>query len=155
MESDKKRKPASESIFNQTEQVQIINAIREAEKNTSGEIKVHVEKKCLDKDVLHRAKEVFDKLNLHETNLRNGVLFYLAIDNHQFAILGDSGIHQKVGNDFWHEIKNHCISHFIEKRFVEGLSEGIAMAGEKLKLHFPYGTDDINEISDEISFGID
>jgi len=148
-----KEKPTSEIIFNQVEQAHIINAIREAEKNTSGEIKVHVEKHCEHEDVLERAKEVFLKLSLHETKLRNSVLFYLALDNQKFAILGDAGIHEIVGEDFWHEIKNHCINHFKDNRFIEGLTEGINLAGEQLKKHFPYQNGDINEISDDISFG--
>jgi len=153
MDAVKVEKPVSEILFNQEEQAQIINAIREAEKNTSGEIKVHVEKHCEHEDVLERAKEVFLKLSLHETKLRNSVLFYLALDNQKFAILGDAGIHEIVGEDFWHEIKNHCINHFKDNRFIEGLTEGINLAGEQLKKHFPYQNGDINEISDDISFG--
>jgi uncharacterized membrane protein len=142
-----------ELLFDKAGQARIVQAIREAEKNTSGEIKVHVEKKCPTRNALERSKQVFFKLKLQETQLRNGVLFYLATDNRKFAILGDEGIFAVIPKDFWDEIKQQMQVRFREKQFVEGLCEGIRKAGEQLKTHFPYQSDDINEISDEISFG--
>ncbi len=140
------------SYFTEEQKLQIKNAIRVAETNTSGEIRVHVEKHCKE-DVLDRAAYIFEKLEMHKTELRNGVLFYLAIEDQKFAILGDAGINQKVPDNFWDEIKEDVISNFKEGLFAKGLSEGIVKAGEQLKAHFPYQEDDINELSDDISFG--
>jgi len=138
--------------FSDKDKLQIKNAIRAAELNTSGEIRVHIEKHCRE-DVLDRAAYIFKKLEMHKTELRNGVLFYLAVDDRKFAILGDAGINQKVPEDFWEEIKEKMAEKFKEGLFAEGLSQGIRMAGEQLKAHFPYQEDDVNELSDEISFG--
>jgi len=134
------------------EKIQIKNAIKMAELDTSGEIRVHIEEKCSE-DVLDRAAFLFEKLKMHKTKLRNGVLFYLALDDRKFAILGDAGIHSKVPDTFWDEIKATCIAHFNENKIAEGLSKGIRMAGQQLKEHFPYQSDDINELDDEISYG--
>ncbi len=127
-------------------------AIEEAELNTSGEIRVHIEPRCKE-DVLDRAAFIFEKLGMHKTKLRNGVLFYVSVKDHQFAILGDAGINKVVPDDFWDEIKETVINHFKEGRYKEGFVKGILMAGEQLKHHFPYQTDDKNELSDEISIG--
>jgi uncharacterized membrane protein len=140
-------------LFSDAQQKKIISAIKEAEKQTSGEIKVHVEPNCQGKAALERAKEVFEYLHLHKTALRNGVLFYLATDDHQFAILGDKGIDQKVGQHFWDSTRNLLKEHFKKHDFEQGLCEGIKEAGQQLKTHFPYTNNDTNEISDEISFG--
>ncbi|MCK4344649.1 MAG: TPM domain-containing protein [Bacteroidales bacterium] len=139
-------------FFNKEEKENITLAIKEAELNTSGEIRVHIEGKCRE-EVMDRAVYIFEKLGMHKTELRNGVLFYLAVNDHKFAILGDAGINQVVPDDFWDEIKKSMLDFFSEKQFSEGLSRGIKMAGEQLKNHFPYQKDDINELSDEISFG--
>ena len=131
----------------------ILAAIREAEQNTSGEIRVHIESNC-DKDVLDRATEVFAELHMHQTKLRNGVLFYVALEDHQFAVLGDAGINAIVPDHFWEDITAHVIKHFKQKHYAEGLAEGILMAGEQLKAHFPYDQKgDVNELKDDISFG--
>ncbi|MDD2549244.1 MAG: TPM domain-containing protein [Bacteroidales bacterium] len=135
-----------------TERLQIEKAIKDAELNTSGEIRVHIESRCK-KNVLDRAADIFAMLKMHKTELRNGVLFYLAMDDRQFGILGDAGINAVVPEDFWDTIKDEMTNHFKENNFAEGLSAGITMAGEKLKEHFPYQSDDVNELSDEISFG--
>jgi uncharacterized membrane protein len=140
--------------FSEENKLQITNAIRVAENNTSGEIRVHIEKHCKG-DVLDRAAYIFEKLEMHKTQLRNGVLFYLAIEDHKFAILGDAGINQKVPENFWEEIKEEMAEKFREGKFTEGLSTGIKQAGKQLKQHFPYQEDDVNELSDEISFGTD
>ena len=139
-------------FFPEEDQQRIMQAILEAEKNTSGEIQVHLENRCK-KPVLERAVEVFSALHMHKTALRNGVLIYLAIEDHKFAILGDVGINEKVPADFWDTTKDHMQKLFREGRFTDGLCDGIRMAGEQLGKHFPYHKDDIDELPNEISFG--
>ena len=134
------------------ERNQVVAAIQEAELATSGEIRVHLENHCKG-DHMDRAAEVFALLNMHKTELRNGVLFYLALKDHKFAILGDKGINQKVPEHFWEEIRDHMQGLFRQGKLAQGLSEGILMAGQQLKAHFPYQTNDRNELSDDISFG--
>lgn len=141
-----------QNFFTEENKLQIKNAIRVAETNTSGEIRVHIESKC-NGDVLDRAAYIFNKLQIQKTQLRNGVLFYLAVEDRKFAILGDAGINQKVPENFWESIKENSIEKFKGGLFADGLSEGIIIAGEQLKTHFPYQVDDMNELSDEISFG--
>lgn len=138
--------------FSEADKLQITNAIRVAETNTSGEIRVHVESHCKG-DVLDRAAYLFEKLEMHKTELRNGVLFYLAVEDKKFAILGDGGINQKVADDFWKSTKDVVIAKLKEGKYAKALADGIIMAGEQLKVHFPYQDDDVNELSDEISFG--
>ena len=140
------------SFFNKEQQARIRDAIMEAEKVTSGEIRVHIESK-LSGDVLDRAAWLFKKLGMNRTEHRNGVLFYFAIKNRKFAIIGDKGIHQKVPEDFWDKISQQMQKDFRENRFTEGLIEGILSAGKQLKEHFPHQKNDINELPDEISFG--
>lgn len=141
-----------QKYFTEENKLQIVSAIRVAETNTSGEIRVHIEKNCKE-DVLDRAAYWFEQLGMHKTKLRNGVLFYLAVEDHKFAILGDAGINQKVSSDFWEETKELVISKFKEGSYAEGLAAGIIKAGEQLKQHFPFKSDDVNELSNEISFG--
>lgn len=140
------------NFFTQAQQDQIVESIRKAETDTSGEIKVHIEKECAG-EVMDRAKEIFLLLKLHETALRNGVLFYLALDSHKFAILGDTGIDAVVPENFWHRIKDMMRNQFRQGLITEGLCSGILMAGQQLKAHFPFQTGDNNELSDDISFG--
>lgn len=142
----------AEKFLSKPEQLMVINAIEEAEKNSSGEIRLHIEDNCKE-DTLDHAAFIFEKLGMHETELRNGVLFYVSINPHGFAILGDVGINQKVQSDFWDQIRDHVISSFKTDDFGKGLSEGIIMAGDQLKTHFPFQSDDINELSNDISFG--
>ena len=139
-------------FFNEEQKKLITGAVKEAELNTSGEIRVHIESDCKE-DVLDRASYIFEKLEIHKTELRNGVLFYLSINDRKFAILGDAGINAVTPDNFWEEIKESVINHFKKSEFDIGLSTGIKMAGEALKEHFPYQKDDVNELSDEISFG--
>ncbi|MCK4920630.1 MAG: TPM domain-containing protein [Bacteroidales bacterium] len=141
-----------EKFFDPAQKVDILTAIHEAELNTSGEIRVHIENE-LKGDVLDRASYIFQKLNIHKTKERNGVLFYLAIKSKKFAILGDAGINAKVSDKFWEKIKETMSKYFKNENFTEGLSTGIILTGEQLKKHFPYMSDDENELSDEISFG--
>lgn len=143
----------AQKLFSAEEKTQIIEAIKTAENLTSGEIQVHIESHCK-MEVLDRAAEVFEKLKMYQTAQRNGVLFYLAVEDHKFAILGDSGINQVVPEHFWEEIKNHMAALFRAGKFTQGLIDGIHKAGDQLATHFPHqGDDDENELSDEISFG--
>lgn len=144
--------PTAKNFFTKEQKKEIIHAIMNAELDTSGEIKVHIENNC-EEEVLDRAAHWFEKLKMHKTELRNGVLFYLAIRSKKFAILGDVGINQSVPENFWDDVKILMSEKFEEENFSEGLAEGIAKAGCLLKKHFPYHSDDINELSDEISFG--
>lgn len=140
------------NFFDKRQKADIQTAIKEAELNTSGEIRVHIENE-LKGDVLDRASYIFDKLEVNKTKERNGVLFYVAVSAKKFAILGDAGINTKVSNDFWDQIKDQMSINFQNNDFSEGLTTGIILTGEQLKKHFPYLTDDINELSDEISYG--
>ena len=139
------------TFFSKEQQAQILAAVRGAEKETSGEIRVHIES-SLKEDVLDRAAWLFHKLGMDKTADRNGVLFYLAVDDRKFAIIGDAGINSKVPAGFWDEIKELLRKNFSEGKFTEGLSEGITMAGTQLQKYFPCCHDDVNELSDEISF---
>lgn len=139
--------------FFSLEQKNIIQeAIRKAELNTSGEIRIHIDRRCKG-NALDRAAYLFEKLGMHKTDLRNGVLFYLAVDDHKFAILGDVGINTVVADNYWDHIKDVMTEKFREGDFTGGLETAILMAGEQLKQHFPYSQDDVNELPDEISFG--
>jgi uncharacterized membrane protein len=141
----------AKELFTEELQKQVVTAIETAELNTSGEVRVHLDDKCKG-EVLDRAAHVFEKLEMHKTEQRNGVLFYLAVQDKKFAILGDAGINQKVSDNFWEEIKSDVISNFKKGDFAGGLSSGIVKAGEQLKAHFPYQEDDVNELDNEISF---
>ncbi len=142
----------AKNFFSKEEQLEIKKAILNAELDTSGEIRVHVDNECIG-DALDRASYIFGKLKMDRTELHNGVLFYLAIKSKKFAIIGDSGINKEVPENFWEEIKTKMTDNFVSGDFTTGLIEGITMAGIRLKKHFPYHIDDINELPDEISFG--
>ncbi len=139
-----------ESFLTSKDEEGIVSAIKEAEKNTSGEIRVHIEAHT-DDDHYEHALNIFGELKMHETELRNGVLFYLAINDHKFVILGDQGINDKVADDFWDETKEMMQVHFRKGEFKKGLVDGILKAGHELKTHFPYQEDDTDELSNEIS----
>jgi len=142
----------AKDFFTKEQREDIRQAILNSELDTSGEIRVHIETSCKG-DVLDRAAFIFDKMGMQKTDKRNGVLFYLAVKNRRFAVLGDKGINAVVPEDFWDDLKNLLLNHFREEKFTEGLIEGIGLVGTKLKKHFPYQTGDVNELSDEISFG--
>lgn len=144
--------PNTEYHLSEKEELAVVDAIKAAEKNTSGEIRVHIDPSS-DKDAFERAKEVFFELKMNETEAKNGVLFYLAIKEHKFAILGDEGIDKVVPDDFWDTTKDLVISEFKKGDFASGLQLGITEAGKRLKEFFPYQSDDVNELSDEISKG--
>ena len=141
----------SKDFFSEDEQKRIVSAIAEAELNTSGEIRVHLANRCWS-DPKKEAIRVFKRLNMDQTELRNGVLIFLAVNNKKFAIVGDQGINDAVPNDFWDSVRDLIIGHFKMGNFEQGLSEGIVLVGEKLKEFFPYQDDDENELSNEISF---
>jgi uncharacterized membrane protein len=143
---------AAKKLFSDADRNAIVSAISDAEENTSGEIRVHIES-SFKGDVLDQAAYIFKKLGMVETEQRNGVLFYLAVKNRSFAILGDAGINAVVPENFWEDVRNTMQKEFVEGRMTEGLVKGIHMAGEKLKKHFPHQSDDVNELSDDISFG--
>lgn len=140
----------TEDFFTKEEEAQIVSAIKAAENRTSGEIRVHLESHT-DEPNLEHAKKVFEKVGMTKTELRNGVLFYLAIADRQFSILGDKGINAVTPDDFWDNIRDAAQDHFKKGEFTQGLIKGIEMAGKALKEYFPVADDDINELSDEIS----
>lgn len=143
----------AEESFSSDQKKRIKAAIEEAELNTSGEIRVHLENHCKSENVLDRAAQVFAQLKMHETEARNGVLVYMAVKDHKFAIIGDGGINAKVEEDFWDTTKEKMLARFKAGELTQGLVDGILCAGERLKQYFPYQKDDINELSDDISFG--
>jgi len=142
---------SAKDFFTIEQQDAIKQAIVAAEDNTSGEIRVHIDQKCTS-DAMDEAVNVFAKLQMDKTELRNGVLFYLAVEDKKFAILGDAGIHAVVPVHFWDIIKDNMRKYFTEAHFTEGLCLAIAEAGEQLKKHFPYHQQDVNELKDEVSF---
>lgn len=139
-------------FFSTEQQDTIVNAIKTAELNTSGEIRVHVENHCKG-DVLDRSVVVFNMLKMKETAAHNGVLIYLAVADRKFAIIGDEGINRLVEHDFWNDVKDEMTRCFREGDFTGGVTSGILRVGEKLKAFFPYQSDDVNELPDDISFG--
>jgi uncharacterized membrane protein len=142
----------AKDFFTKEQREDIRQAILNAELDTSGEIRVHIETTCPG-DVMDRAALIFDRMGMHKTEKRNGVLFYLAVKNRRFAVIGDKAINAVVPETFWDDLKNLLLNHFREEKFTDGLIEGISLVGTKLKAHFPYQTGDINELSDDISFG--
>lgn len=134
------------------EEQEIVEAIRLAEKETSGEIRIHIEKTTF-KDPFDRALEVFHLLEMDQTELKNGVLIYLAVEDKKFVICGDKGINELVEADFWDTTKNSMANHFKNSNFKQGLVEGITKAGIQLQKYFPFKEGDINELSNEISKG--
>ena len=141
-----------EDFLSKKEEQEIVDAIQIAEKNTSGEIRVHIEKST-STDAFTRAVEVFNLLEMNKTKENNGVLIYVAVKDKKFVICGDNGIDEKVPNDFWDTTKDVIQTHFKNGNFKQGLIDGILKAGEQLKYHFPYNDNDTNELSNEISTG--
>lgn len=139
-------------IFNEAAQKRLEAAISQAELSTSGEIRLHVEPTCKE-DVLDRAAFIFEHLNMHKTEERSGVLFYFALYDHKFAILGDAGINAKVPLGFWDSIRDEMLSHFKKADYITGLELGIHQAGLELAQDFPRKHNDTNELTNEISFG--
>ncbi|CAM4007377.1 TPM domain-containing protein [Flavobacterium antarcticum] len=141
-----------EDFLTKEEEQEIVQAIQIAEKDTSGEIRVHIEK-TTSIDAFDRALEVFNLLKMDETKLKNGVLIYLAVADKSFVICGDEGINDVVEDDFWDSTKDLMLTQFKKGNFKQGLIDGILKAGERLKSYFPHKDDDENELSNEISKG--
>jgi len=139
-----------EAFLTKQEEQEIVNAIRQAEKNTSGEIRVHLEY-ASNHNHFNRATEVFHQLKMDTTKERNGVLIYIAVHDKKFVIYGDEGIDKVVSKDFWETTKSIMEKYFKQGKFKQGIVEGILKAGEELKTHFPWQTDDVDELSNEIS----
>jgi uncharacterized membrane protein len=137
-------------FLSETDDNAIVNAIAEAEKGTSGEIRVHFAKK-ISKDIFKDAKKTFESLKMHQTELRNGVLIYMVISEKQFYILGDQGIHQCTGEKFWQSCKDKMQEEFVKGSISQGIIKGIEAVKDILKKEFPYSTEDKNELSNEIS----
>jgi uncharacterized membrane protein len=145
-----KRKP----LFNEEQQQQIVTAIRDAEQQTSGEIRVYVENHCRYVNPLDRAAEVFAGLRMEKTAARNGVLVYVALKDRQLALYGDRGIHEKVGETFWNQQVKNILEHFNKADYAGGIANVVTAIGQALKQHFPYdGGTDKNELPDDIVFG--
>jgi uncharacterized membrane protein len=146
----KKRK----DFFTPEENKIILDAIREAEMRTSGEIRVFIENRCRFVDPLDRAIEIFANLKMYNTHHRNAVLLYIALKDHQLAVFGDEGIHQRVGSKFWQDEVRMIISKFKHKEYAQGIADCVRDIGESLHEHFPYvASEDKNELPDEIIFG--
>lgn len=146
-----RKKPA---LFTKEESQAIVQAIRESERMTSGEVRVFVESKCRFMDPVDRAGEIFFKLKMDQTDDRNGVLVYIAVKDHQLAIFGDEGIHKKVGQEFWVKEVKRMTDSFIKENYAEGVRQCVIEIGQVLHQHFPYNNDtDKNELPDDIVFG--
>lgn len=143
----------SKPFLSVEEEQRIVRAIATAERNTSGEIRVYMESRCSYLDALDRARELFYQLNMHQTELGNGVLLYLAIKDHQLAIYGGQGIHERVGTTFWNKEIQQILSEFKGQNYTEGIIHAVADIGEALKTFFPYDNNDKNELPDQIIFG--
>ncbi len=141
-----------EDFISKKDEQEIINAIKIAEENTSGEIRVHIESTTKKKH-FDRALEVFHQLKMFNTKDANGVLIYVAVKDHKFVIYGDEGINKVVPENFWNSTKDIIQNHFKNGNFKQGLIDGVLKAGEELKKHFPWQIDDENELSNEISKG--
>jgi uncharacterized membrane protein len=144
----------NEQFFTAEENQLIVEAIKAAEKNTSGEVRVFVESRCRWVDAIDRAAELFFKLQMERTAQRNAVLVYIAIRDRQLAVLGDEGIHQKLGDVYWNQVVNQMLSQFDRSNYAKGIADCVTQIGEALHTHFPYdGKTDKNELPDEIVFG--
>jgi uncharacterized membrane protein len=141
-------------FFTAEETQQLVAAIQKAEQRTSGEVRLFIESKCRFMDAVDRAKEIFIQLSMDKTDLRNATLIYIAIDDKQAAVIGDEGIHQKVGQEYWKAEVSKMLQQFRAAKLVDGICVAITDLGEALQLHFPYNSDtDKNELPDEIIFG--
>ena len=140
------------NFFNKAEEKLIVDAIRAAEKNTSGELRVHLSP-TVKTNIMDDGLHFFEKLKMHKTVNRNGVLIFIAYNTKQFCIIGDEGINKIVPKDFWDTIKNDMQILFVEGKLVEGITHGLTVAGEQLKIFFPLEKNDKNELNDTISYG--
>lgn len=141
-----------EAFLTPEEEQEIVAAIIKAEKNTSGEIRVHIEA-TTQLDHFSRAQQVFHFLKMDNTKDENGVLLYVAVEDKRFVIYGDRGIDQAVPKGFWESTKEVIAQHFKKGAFKDGIVAGVLKAGEELEAHFPWHHGDVNELSDTISKG--
>ena len=142
------------NFFTAEEQQLIIEAIQNAERMTSGEVRVFVESKCSYMDAIDRAAELFFQLEMQKTDDRNAVIVYVAMKDRQLAVFGDEGIHKKVGNEYWNNAVHKMISNFNRENYAAGISEVVKDIGEALTKNFPFNNDtDKNELPDDIVFG--
>lgn len=141
--------------FSKEEKKEVVDAIREAERRTSGEIRVYFERSTKKMTPMERAYRAFRKLRMDRTEQQNGVLIYIAFGDRECAIIGDREIHEKVGDDFWREELEILQTHFRRDEYVKGLQKAIHLTGEKLSYYFPHQRDDVNELDDEIYFDED
>ncbi|MBL7922769.1 MAG: TPM domain-containing protein [Bacteroidia bacterium] len=139
-------------LFKSADREAIRSAVFAAEQLTSGEIRVYIDDECKT-DVLDRAAFVFAELGMQNTELRNGVLIYIAMRDHKFAIIGDAGIHKQVGDPFWSKVREEMGNHFREGKFTEGIRFAVTETGKKLKEFYPRSAADINELPDDMIFG--
>ena len=139
-----------EEFLDKQEEEEVVEAIRKAEKKTSGEIRVHIEHTCKG-DIWARAMEVFHLLKMDNTKEDNGVLIYVAVDDREFVIYGDKGINAVVPKDFWESTKEAIVAQFRKGDFKQGLIDGILRAGKELQEHFPWSEGNENQLSDKIS----
>ncbi len=141
-------------LFSASQEELVVNTIRAAEKNTSGEVRVYVESHCRFVDPVDRAMEVFFGLKMNDTDDHNGVLIYVALKDRQLAIYGDEGIHTRVGKEFWQNAVKQMLQHFNKADHVAGICQTVTTIGQTLEKEFPYeSNDDKNELPDEIVFG--
>lgn len=141
-------------FFTAEERHHIVEAVREAEQQTSGEIRVFVESHCRYMDAIDRAAEIFFSLEMQKTEQRNAVLVYVALKDRQLAVFGDEGIHQKVGDQYWKDKVKNMIRSFDRNNYAEGIRHCVLDVGEALRNHFPYNKEiDKNELPDDIVFG--
>jgi uncharacterized membrane protein len=139
------------ALFTEEEQEMVTAAIADAEKLTSGEIRVAIDKHCAE-EAYDRAISYFYKLNMEKTSQHNGVLIYLAHEDHKFAIIGDKGINKVVPEDFWETTQVAMKAHFASGNYASGIIAGVKLAGEKLAMYFPYDNGDVNELPNDIIY---
>ena len=146
-------KKKAEDYFAPKEKQIIVDAIKQAEKQTSGEVRVFVESKCEYVNAIDRAKELFEKLDMHKTEERNAVIVYVALKHRQLAVFADAGIYEKTGAKFWNDNVQLMLTHFNKEDYVDGIATVVKKIGEALYQHFPYQKNDLNELPDDIVFG--
>lgn len=142
-----------EEFLSADDRKEVAQAIALAERNTSGEIRVYIEKKCKE-DPVKRAISVFHQLKMQRTMFRTGVLLYIAHADQKFAIIGDRGIHEKVPENFWDEERALLERYFAEARYAKGIVEAVAACGEQLHKHFPMDGNNPDELSNEVVIGV-
>ena len=146
--------PETRHFITPNEEKRIVEAIGLAEKNNSGEIRVHIESHCPEANILDHAANTFAELGMYETRHHNAVLIYIAFKDRRFAVIGDSGMHAIVGDEFWEEVKEKMREEFKKGKMAEGIIHGVERAGEILQAHFPRGPEDTDELPNDISYGV-